>query len=116
MYDIQCVRHRMKMWQELMPQVDLFYASKVNPDKEIAREVVKQDGGFHVTSCAEIEQAVSLGCNLDNIILASPIKNKPEIELARKLGVKRMMFDTTEELYKLKTWYPKAELILRIAS
>ena len=48
-------------------------------------------------------------------MFACPVKNKPQVESARKLGVKKMLVDDVEELLKLKTWFPKAEIIMRVA-
>jgi len=48
------------------------------------------------------------------LIFANPIKTKDQLEFAKKRKVKKMTFDSEEELQKIKKWYPGAECIIRI--
>ena len=51
----------------------------------------------------------------EDIIFANPIKTSAQIEGARRLKVKKMTFDTEEELDKIHAVFPQAEVVLRIA-
>ena len=70
--------------------------------------------GFDCASKAEIEQVLSLGIDPSRIIYAQPCKTKSYVRFAAELGVKQMTFDNSDELYKIKRFFPDAELLLRI--
>lgn len=70
--------------------------------------------GFDCASKAEIEQVLALGVDPSRIIYAQPCKTKSYVRYAAQHGVKQMTFDNADELYKIKTHFPNAELILRI--
>ena len=70
--------------------------------------------GFDCASKAEIEQVLNLGVDPSRIIYAQPCKTKSYVRFAAERGVKQMTFDNSDELYKIKRFFPDAELFLRI--
>lgn len=98
-----------------MPRVEVFYAAKANSDDVIIKKVIENGGGFDVASGAEIKQVVELGAQPERLVFANPIKTRAHLETAKKYNVKKMTFDSVEELYKIKTYFPEAEVVLRIA-
>jgi ornithine decarboxylase len=50
------------------------------------------------------------------IIYAQPCKTNSYVRYAANQGVKQMMFDNADELYKIKKLFPGAELFLRIST
>jgi ornithine decarboxylase len=70
--------------------------------------------GFDCASKREIQQIVELGVDPSRIIYAQPCKTKSYLRYAKEQGVKKMTFDNSEELYKIKDVFPEAELFLRI--
>ena len=89
-------------------------AVKCNPDGEILRLLAAMGTGFDCASKAEIDLVLGLGIDASRIIYAQPCKTKSYLRYARKVGVKQMTFDNSDELLKIKTCYPDAELVLRI--
>ena len=89
-------------------------AIKCNPDIEVIRLLAALGAGFDCSSRGEIQQALNLGIEPYRIIYANPCKSRAHIKYAQKVGVTRMTFDGADELKKIKTDYPSAELILRI--
>ena len=57
---------------------------------------------------------LNLGVDPSRIIYAQPCKTKSYVRFAAKSGVKQMTFDNADELYKIKQFFPTAELFLRI--
>jgi ornithine decarboxylase len=55
-----------------------------------------------------------MGIDPTRIIYAQPCKTKSYVRYAAERGVKQMTFDNTDELYKIKSLFPDAELFLRI--
>lgn len=87
---------------------------KCNPDTEVLRLLAALGTGFDCASKAEIEQVLALGVDPSRIIYAQPCKTKSYVRYAAHHGVKQMTFDNADELYKIKTHFPNAELFLRI--
>jgi len=72
--------------------------------------------GFDVASAQELQDAIDLGAKPNDLIFANPMKTDDQILVAKKNGVKKMTFDSIEELGKIARCFPKAECILRIAT
>lgn len=62
-----------------------------------------------------MRKVISMGVKPDMCIYANPVKQEDHIVTAKVLGIKKMTFDSIEELEKIKKHFPKAECILRIA-
>ena len=91
-------------------------AVKVNPDPEVLRLLASLGTGFDCSSRSEIEQVLNLGVGCDRIIYANPCKARSHLHYAQRVGIRRMTFDSTDELYKIKSIVPEAELLLRIVT
>ena len=50
------------------------------------------------------------------MIYANPIKQISHLQLARKYGLKKMTFDSVEELRKIHKVFPEAECVIRVAT
>ena len=72
--------------------------------------------GFDCASKMEMDQVIALGVEPSRIIYAHSCKARAHIRHAVKLGIKRMTFDNSDELFKIKELCPGAELYLRIAT
>ena len=115
-FDIKSVVERVVIWKNIMPRVELFYAAKCNPDFEIVKACVQQKTGFDVASVREMQDLLDLGADPEKFIFANPIKTEEQILFAKKHGVKKMTFDSVEELEKIKKWFPKADCVIRLAT
>lgn len=70
--------------------------------------------GFDCASKQEIQQVLDVGVDPSRIIYANPCKQASFIRYSAQQNVSRMTFDNAEELFKIKKYYPDAELVLRI--
>jgi ornithine decarboxylase len=87
---------------------------KCNPDPTLLNWLAELGAGF---DCASMEElCLVLGLNVDPalIIIANPCKAPAAMVFARQVGVTRMTFDNLDELDKIKTHIPEAQLLLRI--
>ncbi|KAL6712903.1 Ornithine decarboxylase [Lecanora helva] len=116
--DLGEVHRQHSRWIRNLKRVKPFYvpAVKCNPDVEVLRLLARLGTGFDCSSRHEIEQCLDLGVDSNRILYANPCKAKSHIRYARSMGVRRMTFDSTDELYKIKAIFPDAELLLRIAT
>ena len=115
-HDISNVDVRVAIWRHLLPRVELFYAVKTNPDQAIVDRCAKLATGFDVASPAEMLQVYKCGGNFEKVIYANPVKSPAHIAKALEYGIKKMTFDSVEELEKIKKVMPDAECVLRIST
>lgn len=112
--DIGILFKQYKLWQSLLPNVEIYYAVKCNPDKILLQTLAYLGVGFDVASKAEISMIDDLEISGDKIIFANPVKAIDHIMCARDLNINIMTFDNEDELKKISVLHPKAQLILRI--
>jgi len=101
-------------WKSLMPRVEPFYAVKCNNDPAILQFLASLGTGFDCASKAEIEQVLSLGVHPSRIVYANACKMRSHVQFACKENVSLMTFDNEDELKKVKSYYPNAQLVIRI--
>ena len=97
-----------------MPRVEPFYAVKCNNDPAILQFLASLGTGFDCASKAEIEQVLSLGVHPSRIVYANACKMRSHVQFACKENVSLMTFDNEDELKKVKSYYPNAQLVIRI--
>jgi len=113
--DVSAVVRQMLKWRKNLPRVKPFYAMKCNPSAFIMKVVEGMGGGFDCASKQEI--AAALGLNIDaasKVIYAHPCKPVSHMKYARSVGVEMVTLDNEDELFKLKTHWPEAKIVIRI--
>jgi ornithine decarboxylase len=71
----ESVLERLKIFNEYLPMVKVFYAVKSNPNERIIKCLMDAGCNFDCASKAEIDELVTLGCSPDRIIFAHPTKD-----------------------------------------
>uniref|UniRef100_A0A183C1U3 ornithine decarboxylase n=1 Tax=Globodera pallida TaxID=36090 RepID=A0A183C1U3_GLOPA len=113
---LNTVIEQFRQWRLMLPRVKPFYAVKCNNDPILLRLLAALGCGFDCASRTEIESVVKNGlASGDNIVYANPCKTRSYIRHAEQMGVRRMTFDSIEELIKIKEMHSSPQLILRIA-
>jgi len=118
--DTAVLKSQAKIWHQLLPRVEPFYAVKCNPHPSIVQTLwsIWQEqgtGGFDCASPSEMKLVLPLGVNpAEQIVYANPCKQISAVEFAQQVGVRRLVFDNAAELQKLANTYPSAELLLRV--
>lgn len=102
------------LWRQYLPDIDVYYAMKCNPDKMILQEMNNLGIKYDCASKQEIIDALQY-TTADNIIYANPCKFPNHITYSKQLGVSLTVVDCECELYKMKELYPECSLLLRIA-
>lgn len=101
-------------WVRNLPKVRPYYAVKCNPDEMFVETLAACDTGFDCATSAEIKLVLSKGVKPEDVIFANPIKNLGDIAFAKSVGVSKMTFDNVDELKKIHSVFPEAELLLRL--
>lgn len=114
--DLEKVYHCYLAMRKYLPRVQPHYAIKCNSDLVLLKFLSLLGSCYDCASQGELNIIKGLGIEDLNsrIIFAQPCKMLSHIKHAQKLGVKRMTFDSPEELRKVHKIYPDAELVLRI--
>ncbi|XP_071119568.1 ornithine decarboxylase 1-like [Haliotis cracherodii] len=112
--DVGDVVSNHQRWKKLLPRVEPFYAIKSNPDPLLLRVLSELGTGFDCASKAEMEMVLQMGVAADRIVYANPCKQISHLEYATKNNIDLMTFDCEAELYKVKSMFPGARLLLRI--
>ncbi len=113
--DLSKVVNQFLLWKSELPFVTPFYAVKCNPNSEIIQVLANLGCNFDCASAWEIKQVLDAKVSSKRIIYANPIKGVDHLEYAKQNHVDTMTFDCQEELDKIKLYFPKAKLVLRIA-
>jgi len=112
--DLGKLTERYKFWKDTFNDIIPYYAVKANPDPKVIEVLARLGVGFDCASEKEITSLLEQGVSPDRIIFANTRKFVSAINLAKMHGIKKMTFDSTDELQKITEIYPDAELILRI--
>lgn len=70
--------------------------------------------GFDCASTAEMQLVLSQGIAPGRIVFSNPCKMKKDLRFARAHEIRKTTFDNADELYKIKSIYPEAQLFIRI--
>jgi diaminopimelate decarboxylase len=101
-------------WKVFFPNIVPYFAIKSNPDNRIISLLQKLGCNFDCASMEEIKIALNAGAKASQIIYANPVKSIEYLLFAREYNIELMTFDSIEELYKIKKYYPNAKIVLRI--
>ncbi|XP_012266300.2 ornithine decarboxylase 2-like isoform X1 [Athalia rosae] len=111
--DVGDVVKKHRKWLSMMPRVEPHFAIKCNPDPTVIKVLATLNASFDCASQGEIEQVLAAGVSADRIIFANTVKIHSHIKYAWQMGVKNMTVDGVEELYKIKSIFPEANVIIR---
>jgi ornithine decarboxylase len=98
-----------------LPGVELFYAVKANPHREVLRTLRGLGSSVDVASPDEARRALRAGFAPGSMIHTHPCKSVANLVDSYALGVRWFTFDSTHELPKLARHAPDASLLLRLA-
>lgn len=124
--DIGALLRQYRLWRRLLPNIEIFYAVKCNPDPVILETLFNLGVGFDVASQNEISMVINTYEKYEEknhinqyqrkrkMIYANPCKREAYISYARSQNVSLMTFDSKDELLKIVRLHPSAQLVLRI--
>lgn len=110
----QSIRDRYRMFRQALPEVEIFYAVKANPHRQIIKLLRDESCGFEVSSKRELQLVLDCGVPSDRIISSNPIKSVSFIEKAYQAGVRHFAFDSDDEIDKLARYAPGSRAYIRL--
>lgn len=97
-----------------MPEINIHYAIKSNPDPRLASHIASIGGSFEIASATEMDILIGCGVKAKDLLYTNPIKMPDHIARAAKAGVWRYSFDSIAELDKLAEHAPGSSVFVRI--
>jgi ornithine decarboxylase len=110
--DLTKIISQYNKWTTNLPRIKPYYAVKCNPDPYILKTLKILGAGFDCASINEIIQVRNLGS--PDIIYANPAKSDFDLKYARSRDIDLLTFDCKEDIWGIKRFHEKANLILRI--
>lgn len=107
------VNHKFKIWNSHLPYIKPYYAVKSLSDKMFLNTISALDIGFDVASKNEMRLVSHYN---KPMILSNPTKTSEDILHAKHENIKWIVCDDLNEIKKVKSLYPDAEIIWRIKS
>jgi ornithine decarboxylase len=112
--DLDIVRENYRKLAAALPEANVFYAIKANPDAKILRMLAKEGSGFDCASVAEIEMALSAGEDASRISFGNTIKKASDIARAYDVGVRLFATDSFSDMRNIAKHAPGSDVFCRI--
>ncbi|HRQ40530.1 MAG TPA: type III PLP-dependent enzyme [Chloroflexota bacterium] len=112
--DLDKARQKYRMLRAALPDADIFYAMKPNPESRIIAALLDEGCGVEVASQAELCQVLSLGARPSQIITSNPVKAPSFLHALHTHGVNCMAFDAPVEVDKIAHYAPGSHVYLRL--
>jgi diaminopimelate decarboxylase len=100
------VRQRCRTYAAAFPDADVVYAAKAFLCRAVAHWVREEGLGLDVCSAGELELAVTTGFPPERIVLHGNAKSPQDLHAALRLGVGRIVIDSTSEIARLAALIP----------
>ncbi|MDQ1426440.1 MAG: ornithine decarboxylase [Acidimicrobiaceae bacterium] len=112
--DLDVVAQRYRQLVSMVPDARVHYAVKANPAQEVVELLVELGSAFDVASPAEIDLCLAAGAEAVDLSFGNTIKKARDIAYAYACGVSTYTVDAREELHKVLTHAPGAEVCVRL--
>ncbi|WP_246103099.1 diaminopimelate decarboxylase [Streptomyces piniterrae] len=111
------VRRRCRAYLRAFPDADVLYAAKAFLCRAMAHWVQEEGLGLDVCSAGELELAVTTGYPPERIVLHGNAKSPDDLGTALRLGVGRIVIDSTSEIARLAAAVPagsRQKVLIRV--
>ncbi|MEU7224894.1 diaminopimelate decarboxylase [Streptomyces chrestomyceticus] len=111
------VRARCRAYLRAFPDADVLYAAKAFLCRAMAHWVREEGLGLDVCSAGELELAVTTGFPPGRILLHGNAKSPEDLRTALRLGVGRIVIDSTSEIARLAAAVPagtRQQVLVRV--
>lgn len=113
--DLNDVKQKYRELKQNLPDFEVYYAVKCNPEQPILETLKKQGSSFEIASLGELKRLIKIGVDPAKVIYSNPVKPIDHIKKAYKLGVRFFAYDSPEELEKIAKHAPGSKVYLRVS-
>ncbi len=114
--DNAIVREKLRRFRGAMPRVRPHYAVKANPDRRVLKALMQEGAGFEIASTAELDLLLALGVPAAEVFFSNPMRSREADTTAAAKGVRWFVVDSVDELRRVHSVDPAAQMYLRIAT
>jgi ornithine decarboxylase len=114
--DLDVVAERYRSLRSALPQAEVYFAVKANPDPAIIELLTALGSSFDVASVGEIELCLRHGVTPQQLSFGNTIKKERDIAAAYQLGVRTFAADASSELEKIIRQVEDGTVLVRLAS
>jgi len=100
-YDRDAMDEKLEAVRNLLPEFDVYYSVKANPNLAILRHFALRGCGLEIASGGEFIQALAAGCPRERIVMAGAGKTNSDLELALSGGVGEVHIDSPSEAARI---------------
>ncbi|MBT2385137.1 diaminopimelate decarboxylase [Streptomyces sp. ISL-11] len=104
--DEEEVRARARAWRSALPHADIAYAGKAFLSRAMVRWIGEEGLSLDVCSAGELELAALSGFPAERVVLHGNAKSPGDLRAALRLGVGRIVIDSTGEIARLAALVP----------
>ncbi|WP_433028974.1 type III PLP-dependent enzyme [Actinomycetospora sp. CA-053990] len=113
--DLAIVRSAYRTMRGLLPDVELCYAVKANPQSEVLTLLVAEGASFDLASVGELDLCLLAGARPGALSWGNPVKKVTDVRAARAAGVARFTTDAPADVDLLAREAPGATVGVRLA-
>lgn len=112
--DVEKVAEQYRALKAGLGRADIHYAVKANPERAVIERLVALGSHFDAASRGEIELCLSLGAAPEIVSFGNTVKRATDIAFAHQAGIALFAADAEEELEKIATHAPGAQVYIRL--
>lgn len=112
--DLDRIYRNTQTIKKALPSVGIYYAIKSNADSRIIQTLDGLVDGYDIASLGEFNHLASLGVKPDRMLYSNPVKIPEHIKKTRQAGIQYYAFDSMDEINKLSSLAPGANVYLRL--
>jgi len=113
-FDLERLEANFRNLRRALPLAHIYYAVKANPAAPVLERLTALGSSFDAASIEEIRACLAAGAAPAAISFGNTIKKAAAIRAAHEAGIRLFAFDSAEELEKLATHAPGAQVYCRI--
>jgi diaminopimelate decarboxylase len=100
-YDRGMLDRKLGQLQSAIPEFQIYYSVKANPNLAILRHFVRRGCGLEIASAGELIQALAAGCSPHTIVMAGPGKTDRDLELALSCEIGEVHIESAGEAARI---------------
>ena len=114
MIDLNIVAKKYDELRKSLPQSDVYYAVKANPEIEVLKLLAEKGSFFDVATVYEIDRVLELGVDPSRLSFGNTIKKACDIAYAYSRGVRLFATDCESDVAKIAKNAPHSQVFCRI--
>jgi diaminopimelate decarboxylase len=114
-YNSHEAQRKIKNWKTTLPWIHAHYAIKSNPITPLLEDLHHGGAGFDCASKKEIQLALDVGAEKENIVYSNSVKEVSSLKFAHKNKIYLTTADTLDELEKINEVAPKMKILWRLS-